>query len=193
MKKKLDYSQIILVILAGSILGGVLLAFLPSLFPRTYQISFTLEVIPNLSQGDFYNYDGFYALQAAEIASSDIAKWFISPVFVERILSANESETLSELSVRDLRRIISSEQISNSLVEITYETDSEELAKDRYDAISSVINERVRDRELNFKVESLEPTIRPKTYVRAFWFLAGVVLGALVSGISLYVSRYLRS
>ncbi len=173
-KMSLIWMTITLVILGG-LIGGIL----PRLLPASYEVSLTLDIQQQRDISDeYYSYDGFYAIQAEELMSDNVARWFISPGFVQQVIQISEPELLGELSLRDFRNLFQAEQLSAALVEVQFGVEDPELGQKRAKAIDQALQERIIEQDLQgYIIQSSEAVIRPRSYVLPFWIVGGAVLG----------------
>jgi hypothetical protein len=89
-----------------------------------------------------YEYDGYYALQAADLFTSTLVSWFRSPDFVARIY-AKANVPLVVGSMRKMEKIFLVKKVSGQFVTVSYSASNEKQAIDLGSAISDSLKERV--------------------------------------------------
>lgn len=172
-------------------LGALVGVLLPQLLPVQYEVSLTLDVQQRRDISDqYYSYDGFYAIQAGELMSDNVARWFMSPGFVEQVIRLSEPERQEQLSLRDLRKIFQAEQLSASLVEVQFAVGDRERGQVRAEAIEEVIQTRITEQNLEgYIIQTSPAVIRTKTYVTPFWLVGGAALGGAIALGGLLLTR----
>lgn len=156
------------------------------LIPVSYDVSLALNIERKTSDtGQFYTYDGYYAIQATELFGKSVASWFVTPDFVEDVLRNADKSDISKLSVKDFRRVFTPEQVSASVVEVRFGVDESELGNKLTDSISSSIISYMDTRGItDYNVFVGTPVIRQVDYNPILFALGGGFL-ALALGISL--------
>ena len=183
-KKNALFLGIVVVIGASIGLGITKLA------PVSYDVSLALNIERKTNDtGDFYTYDGYYAIQATELFAKSVASWFVTPDFVEETLKNADKSDLDKLSVKDFRRVFTPEQVSANVVEVRFGVSEMELAKTLTDSISSNIVSYMESRGIkDYNIFVGNPVIRQVDYNPILFSLGGAFL-ALAVGITIAAIR----
>jgi hypothetical protein len=183
-KKNALFLGIVVVIGASIGLGITKLA------PVSYDVSLALNIERKTNNtGDFYTYDGYYAIQATELFAKSVASWFVTPDFVEDVLRNSDKSDIDKLSVKDFRRIFTPEQVSANVVEVRFGVSEAELAKTLTDSISSSIVSYMQTRDIkDYNIFVGTPVIRQVDYNPILFALGGAFL-ALAVGITIAAIR----
>jgi hypothetical protein len=160
------------------------------LLPVSYDVSLALNIERKTNDtGEFYTYDGFYAIQATELFSKSVASWFVTPDFVEDVLRNADKSDTDKLSVKDFRRIFTPEQVSANVVEVRFGVDEAEVGTTLTDSISSSIVSYMQTRDIkDYNIFVGTPVIRQVDYNPILFALGGAFL-ALAIGISVAAIR----
>jgi hypothetical protein len=160
------------------------------LLPVSYDVSLALNIERKTNDtGEFYTYDGFYAIQATELFSKSVASWFVTPDFVEDVLRNADKSDIDKLSVKDFRRIFTPEQVSANVVEVRFGVDEAEVGTTLTDSISSSIVSYMQTRDIkDYNIFVGTPVIRQVDYNPILFALGGAFL-ALAIGISVAAIR----
>lgn len=160
------------------------------LLPVSYDVSLALNIERKVSDtGDFYTYDGFYAIQATELFGKSVASWFVTPDFVEDVLRNSDKSDIDKLSVKDFRRIFTPEQVSANVVEVRFGVDEAKVGNTLTDSISSSIVSYMQTRDIkDYNIFVGTPVIRQVDYNPILFALGGAFL-ALAIGISIAAIR----
>jgi hypothetical protein len=160
------------------------------LLPVSYDVSLALNIERKTNDtGEFYTYDGFYAIQATELFSKSVASWFVTPDFVEDVLRNADKSDIDKLSVKDFRRIFTPEQVSANVVEVRFGVDEAEVGTTLTDSISSSIVSYMQTRDIkDYNIFVGTPVIRQVDYNPILFALGGAFL-ALAIGISIAAIR----
>ena len=158
--------------------------------PTSYDVSLALNIERKTNDtGEFYTYDGFYAIQATELFSKSVASWFVTPDFVEDVLRNSDKLDIDKLSVKDFRRIFTPEQVSANVVEVRFGVDEAEVGTTLTDSISSSIVSYMQTRDIkDYNIFVGNPVIRKVDYNPILFALGGAFL-ALAIGISIAAIR----
>jgi hypothetical protein len=160
------------------------------ILPVSYDVSLALNIERKTNDtGEFYTYDGFYAIQATELFSKSVASWFVTPDFVEDVLRNADKSDIDKLSVKDFRRIFTPEQVSANVVEVRFGVDEAEVGTTLTDSISSSIVSYMQTRDIkDYNIFVGTPVIRQVDYNPILFALGGAFL-ALAIGISVAAIR----
>ncbi|MEY2986451.1 MAG: hypothetical protein RJB24_680 [Candidatus Parcubacteria bacterium] len=159
------------------------------LLPVSYDVSLALNIERKVNDtGEFYTYDGFYAIQATELFGKSVASWFVTPDFVEDVLRNADKSDIAELSVKDFRRIFTSEQVSANVVEVRFGVDENELGNTLTESISSSIGSYMQTRDIkDYNIFVGTPVIRQVDYNPILFALGGgflaLALGIIIAAI----------
>lgn len=160
------------------------------LAPTSYDVSLALNIERKTNNtGEFYTYDGYYAIQATELFGKSVASWFVTPDFVEDVLRNADKSDIAELSVKDFRRVFTPEQVSANVVEVRFGVDETELGNTLTESISSSIVSYMETRVIrDYNIFVGTPVIRKVDYNPILFALGGGFL-ALALGIIIAAMR----
>ena len=174
-----------IVVIVGISVGLVI----TKLIPVSYDVSLALNVERKTNDtGEFYTYDGYYAIQSTELFSKIVASWFVTPDFVEDVLRNVDKSDIDKLSVKDFRTIFTPEQVSASVVEVRFGVDEFELGGVLTESISSSIGSYMQTRDItDYNIFVGTPVIRQVDYNPILFALGGgflaLALGIIISAI----------
>lgn len=174
-----------IVVIVGISVGLVI----TKLIPVSYDVSLALNVERKTNDtGEFYTYDGYYAIQSTELFSKIVASWFVTPDFVEDVLRNVDKSDIDKLSVKDFRTIFTPEQVSASVVEVRFGVDEFELGGVLTESISSSIGSYMQTRDItDYNIFVGTPVIRQVDYNPILFALGGgflaLALGIVISAI----------
>jgi hypothetical protein len=160
------------------------------LAPISYDVSLALNIERKTNDtGQFYTYDGYYAIQATELFGKSVASWFVTPDFVEDILKNADKSDISNLSVKDFRRVFTPEQVSANIVEVRFGVKESELGNTLTESISTSIDSYMQTRGIkDYNIFVGTPVIRQVDYNPILFSLGGGFL-ALALGISILIIK----
>ena len=160
------------------------------LAPISYDVSLALNIERKTNDtGQFYTYDGYYAIQATELFGKSVASWFVTPDFVEDILKNADKSDISNLSVKDFRRVFTPEQVSANIVEVRFGVKESELGNTLTESISTSIDSYMQTRGIkDYNIFVGTPVIRQVDYNPILFALGGGFL-ALALGISILIIK----
>lgn len=160
------------------------------LAPTSYDVSLALNIERKSNDtGQFYTYDGYYAIQATELFGKSVASWFVTPDFVEDILKNADKSDIAELSVKDFRRVFTPEQISANIVEVRFGVKESKLGSTLTESISTSIDSYMQTRGIkDYNIFVGTPVIRQVDYNPILFALGGGFL-ALALGISILIIK----
>lgn len=143
-----------------------------------------------------FKYDGYYALESSKIVSDNVEKMLQSPQLVEKIYNTSGIDPEFK-NLKSYKKKFTAKKMSNSYVEVSFETDSREDAGRLSEAITSVINEELKrtsdqsQAEVAFNIEKSTPVIlesRPDAKQNLF---IGIVSGVFLGLFAAFLRRYL--
>lgn len=160
------------------------------LAPTSYDVSLALNIERKTNDtGQFYTYDGYYAIQATELFGKSVTSWFVTPDFVEDILKNADKSDIAELSVKDFRRVFTPEQVSANIVELRFGVKESELGNTLTESISTSIDSYMQTRGIkDYNIFVGTPVIRQVEYNPILFALGGGFL-ALALGISILIIK----
>lgn len=181
-----NYLFLSLLVVIGVSLGLAI----TKLAPTSYDVSLALNIERKTNDtGQFYTYDGYYAIQATELFGKSVASWFVTPDFVEDILKNADKSDISELSVKDFRRVFTPEQVSANIVEVRFGVKESELGNTLTESISTSIDSYMQTRGIkDYNIFVGTPVIRQVDYNPILFALGGGFL-ALALGISILIIK----
>lgn len=174
-----------IIVIVGISVGLVI----TKLIPVSYDVSLALNVERKTNDtGEFYTYDGYYAIQSTELFSKIVSSWFVTPDFVEDVLRNVDKSDIDKLSVKDFRTIFTPEQVSASVVEVRFGVDEFELGGVLTESISSSIASYMQTRDIkDYNIFVGTPVIRQVDYNPILFALGGgflaLALGIIISAI----------
>jgi len=180
-----NYLFLSLLVIIGISLGLAI----TKLVPTSYDVSLALNIERKTNNtGQFYTYDGYYAIQATELFGKSVASWFVTPDFVEDILKNADKSDIAELSVKDFRRVFTPEQVSANIVEVRFGVKEAELGNTLTDSISSSIGSYMETRSIkDYNIFVGTPVIRKVDYNPILFALGGgflaLALGIIIAAI----------
>lgn len=131
--------------LAFGILAGVVVVWTPSQY--RISLSFTITQTAPQETAD-YQYDGYYAIQSAQLVGDTVASWLRTPVVVfniyERAQSPAPSQSLSRLTARFRTTNAAPQQVL-----VTFADSSEETGR----LLAEAIVDEVESRAANLNVQ----------------------------------------
>lgn len=183
---KKNYLFLSLLVVIGLSLGLAI----TKLAPVSYDVSLALNIERKTNDtGEFYTYDGFYAIQATELFGKSVASWFVTPDFVEDVLRNSDKSGVEGLSVKDFRRIFTPEQVSANVVEVRFGVEETELGNTLTDSISTSIASYMNTRGIkDYNIFVGTPVIRKVDYNPILFALGGALI-AFALGISIAVIK----
>lgn len=166
-------------IVALVIAGAYLWAYLQ---PVRYATSMSLSVNSiNQQQTADYQFDGYYALQAADLFSQTVVSWLQTPsVLVE--ISERAGTTIPVTSMRSLTSRFKTKKYSSQNIVVTFAASSEDEGKRLAAAVTEVITARAQKVNRTTNNQALfELDASPPVIVRA------EPDAVLIGGVSLFV------
>lgn len=165
--------------------------------PTQYQTSVSLFITKSGTQdAQEFKYDGYYALESGEIVADNVEKMLQSPQLVEKIYSGSGIDPDFK-NLKAYKKKFTAKKMSNSYVEVTFETSSREDATKLSQALSDTVNEELKktsDRsqeEVSFMIEENAPVIlesRPDARIN---LLVGIISGLFLGVFLAFLKKYL--
>lgn len=153
------------VVLGASLLAMIIAGLITPRLPVKWDAAINITMpVPSRSTSGDYEYDGYYALQATDLFSSNVAGWFKTPGFVTRVYSSAGIHK-KESSLRKLEKMFVIKKISGQLLQVSFSTESEASAKNLTGSIKKEIESNVAqfnlggNQQLKFNVLVSEPVI----------------------------------
>ncbi|MFH1235377.1 MAG: hypothetical protein V1685_00360 [Parcubacteria group bacterium] len=183
---------IVTLVVAGSALAFALLS--PVKFDTS--ISFSIDRV-SIQETSAYQYDGYYAIQAADLFSQTILSWFLTPSVLLEIYDYADIDpgltTIEELTTRFKAKKYSAQNVVVRYVERDRAT-AEKIAS----ALTTVIEERAAtsnqtaQQESVFAVSGAIPVITEKSPSPLFTGIVGLIAGILLGCIAAYTISGMR-
>ncbi len=188
----------ILIIILTLLLAAV--SFLFAYIQEPYfdtSISFTVNRI-NRQNTQYYEYDGFYAIQASDLFAANVVSWFMTPSFLLEIYDqANLDPQITSLE-RFANRF-KTKQFSSQNIVVRFREETDERARKISEAIinkvetkSAQLNKTADDKSL-FEVVGSKPVIVEKKANIWLSTLIGLVSGFILAVIIVYLKRYFKA
>ncbi|MDD3006434.1 MAG: Wzz/FepE/Etk N-terminal domain-containing protein [Candidatus Pacebacteria bacterium] len=164
--------------------------------PTRYETSVSLFIAKDGTQDTTeFKYAGYYALESGEIVADNIEKMLQSPQLVEKIYSVSGVDPNFK-NIKGYKKKFTAKKMSNSYVEVSFETDNREDAEKLAKSLTAAVNEQVKgtasqsQNEVAFTIENTEPIIiesKPDATLNlGLGLLSGVFLGILAAFLKKY-------
>lgn len=160
-------------------------------------LSFAINRI-NRQETPDYQYDGYYAIQAADLFSQTVMSWLLTPsVLLEMYKKAGIDPKIASLETFTAR--FKTKQYSPQNIVVRYKERDYQTADKIAGAIVSVVEERAAaanqtvDQKAFFEVVGAKPVIVKRSPVVWLHALLGFIAGFLLSSVLAYTIEYLRS
>lgn len=129
-------------LIAAAVVAAVITVLVTVRLPKQPEAVVLLEVYAlNQEKTEDYAYDGYYALQAADLFSNTVMGWLTSPSVVEAIYEKADV-SLPTRSLRRLARIFSVKSRGAGIVEAQYRASTEDEAMRLATAMGLVLSQR---------------------------------------------------
>jgi capsular polysaccharide biosynthesis protein len=148
-----------------------------------------------------YQYDGYYAIQAADLFSQTLVSWLQTPSVLVEIYSKAGIQT-NDSSFRSLTSRFKTKKYSSQNVVVTYSASSEEQATKLGSALSDVVQQKTEsanttpDSQSLFQIAASKPVIIRSTpdpiLIGAASFVVGVALALFLVPFAAYVAASSR-
>ncbi|MFA6512464.1 MAG: hypothetical protein WCV86_05075 [Patescibacteria group bacterium] len=192
--KRFIAAMIIITVLGG--LAGFLVSSIVQDVVYDTSISFAVNRISRQDTPD-YQYDGYYAIQAADLFSQTIVSWFSTPsVLLEMYRNAGiepEITSIDAFSNKFRTRKYSSQNIVLRFHEATRER-AEQISQSIIETAQARVKElnKTSNQEALFDVVASEPVIVEKQPNVIFSTLLGLIAGFIIGMIVAIGLHYLR-
>lgn len=187
------------IVLATTVLGGAVAAATAASQPRSIDtsIAFAVNRVNREATLD-YQYDGYYALQAADLYAQTVVSWFLTPGLVRDIYT-KAGLPLSARSLADYTGRFRTKKYSAQNIVVRFSEPSEARARTVAAAVVSTLQERTAslnetvDRKSIFVLEATDPVITsqrpPVATAGTVGALGGLLLGVLAGAFRDAVTR----
>ncbi|MBI3115460.1 MAG: hypothetical protein HYZ09_03145 [Candidatus Kerfeldbacteria bacterium] len=186
-------------IIVVTLLAGVAALVVAWSRPVRYETSISFAV-NRINQGptDQYEYDGYYAIQAADLFSQTVVSWFSTPSVLREVYD-NAGLSVDVSSLNSLVRRFSTKKEAAQNIIVTFAESTEERAAILAEAVTTTMQERAAalnqtaDETALFEIVGTNPLIvatRPNLLLYTF---AGLLAGFLVALSTVSVLAYLRA
>ncbi len=145
-----------------------------------------------------YQYDGYYAIQAADLFSQTVMSWLMTPsVLLEIYQTAGINPNIS--SLEELSSRFKTRQYSAQNIVVRYKERDFSSSENIGTAITNIIQEKSQvanqdaDQKSLFSVVGSKPVIVEREPAIALNTLIGLVAGLIVSLLAAYVLEYIRT
>jgi len=168
----------------------------------THEGNGSITIIPESNSGtkaNFYEYDGYYALQAASLLGNSIVAWLQSPDVVSKIYKSADVN-VNGLSAKQLSKLIKAEMLQNTFaVKYLVKSDDKNKAEVLAKVTTSVVSDKITEfnqssgTKINFGLQTANPVItevKPKKeLIISASAIFGLILGIFVSLILEYFKK----
>lgn len=172
-------------ILAFAVLTALVAVVAATALPPRYHTSLALAITIHRQDTQEYQYDGYYALQAADLFSQTLMSWFTTPAVVRDILNRAQRAD-SQGSLEQSQGVFRVQKASGQNVVVSYASLSRDEADRIAESIRQVVTEHARalnqtpQGESIFSVDVSEPfTLENKTSPLVAG-AAGLILGLAI-------------
>jgi capsular polysaccharide biosynthesis protein len=125
-----------------SVIVAVFAAGVAFVLPSTYQATLSFTVTRTAGQvTEDYQFDGFYAIQAAELYAKNVMSWLITPAVVRQMHEAAEMP-ITEAEAITIARKWRPKQLSAQVVNVAITGDDEMALRQLAMGVIAVIEER---------------------------------------------------
>lgn len=191
IQKKIARHSLLIITLSSLLFAIGSVAVTKSLPPK-YQaaVSYTIDH-RNLQKSEDYAFDGYYALRAQEIFADTLVSWFKTPAVIEQVKELAANHVDSKIPPRLEYRV---KKFSGQNIVVTLiDSDKERLrvlASTTTGVITSragELNRQGEDGESLFSVTASRPFIFPKVFSLAQAAIIGLMLGAVISSLFVFL------
>lgn len=160
-------------------------------------LSFAVNRVSTVNSQE-YQYDGYYAIQAADLFSQTVVSWFVTSPVLREVYAAAGLEPTSD-SLNDLTGHFRVKKYAAQNIVVTITESDRQRAERLAEAVTQTMQTRAAalnqtaDRKALFEIVGTEPafaTVHPSSLL---WALAGLVIGFLVGLSALSLEAYVRS
>lgn len=166
--------------------------------PVKYETSISFAA-NRINQGptNTYEYDGYYAIQAADLFSQTVVSWFSTPSVLKEVYERAGVET-QQRTLNDLTGRFSTKKYAAQNIVVTFGEASEARAKEIAQAVIETMQARAAalnqasDKKALFELVGTKPLIVPTKQNVLLTTLAGLLAGFLVALSVVSLVAYLR-
>lgn len=199
MTTRTSFRRSVLVLVGAAALGGLVSVGAALRQPARTQasLSFAVNRVSTVNSQE-YQYDGYYAIQAADLFSQTVVSWFVTPAVLREVYAAagleSAPDSLNGITAHFRVKKHAAQNIAVTVIEAD-RARAERLAK----AVTQTMQTRAAalnqtaDRKALFEIVGTEPalaTVRPSPFL---WALVGLVVGFLLGVSTLSLEAYVRS
>ena len=190
-----SYRWVIVIITIAAVVSSLVFSYLK---PVSYDtsISFSINRI-NKQETLEYQYDGYYAIQAADLFSQTVMSWLMTPsVLLEIYEKANIDPHIS--SIENLTSRFKAKKYSPQNIVVRYKERDYQSAEKIAQAITSIVEDKAvvsnqtSDQKALFEVNGAKPVIVEDKPIIWLNVLIGLVSGLVLSIIAAYIIEYFR-
>jgi len=164
--------------------------------PAHYEASVSLFIDKSGTQetGEF-KYDGYYALESGEIVADNIEKMLQSPQLIEKIYSDSGIDPDFK-NIKGYKKKFTAKKMSNSYVEVSFESETREDAEKLSASLVKKINEQMQQTndqsrsEISFLINNTEPIILESRLDANLNLAVGLVSGAFLGLLIAFLKKY---
>lgn len=189
------WTSLIFLALVGSLVAAVFAARQPVRYQTS--ISFAVNRIDK-APSTTYQYDGYYAIQAADLFSQTVVSWFSTPsVLVEVYERAGVST--APTSLRNLTSRFKTKKYAAQNIVVTFGEETEERARLIAEAVTATMQTRAAKLNQTAEAQALFEIVGSKPVIVATkpsivtFAVAGFLVGFLVGLTLLSLTAYLRN
>jgi capsular polysaccharide biosynthesis protein len=164
--------------------------------PARYETSVSLFISKNGTQNtDEFKYDGYYALESEKAVTDNIEKMLQSPQLVEKIYAASGIDPAFR-NLKAYKKKFTAKKMSNSYVEVSFETDSRSDAEKLAAALAAAVSQEMRETEnqsgseVSFTLKDNAPVILESKPDAAFNFIIGLFSGFFLGIFAAFLKKY---
>lgn len=181
-----------------TLLAGAAAAIFAARQPVRYQTSISFAA-NRINQGptNTYEYDGYYAIQAADLFSQTVVSWFSTPSVLREVYERADV-TVEPRSLNDLARRFSTKKFAAQNIVVTFTEGSEERANQIATAVIETMQARAAalnqssDKKGLFELVGTKPLVVPAKPNVLLYALAGLIAGFLAALSVVSLTAYLR-
>ena len=170
-----------------AVLGAAVALAVSAALPQRWNVStsYTINQRPRLDT-KAYSYDGYYALEAAQLFTDTLIGWFATPSVAVDIYT-QAGIPLSDAQAAKAAKNFSSKRFSSQIVTVRFGADSQADAKKLAAAAAAVITKKTQALNLDDKGDSLftlqvaDPVIAPANLPAPLAATIGLLLGAFLA------------
>lgn len=167
--------------------------------PARYKVFLRLLISPTSGERTKdYQYDGYYAIKAADEFGKTVVQWFKNPEMARSIYNQAGIDT-SDRSIRKLSKAFQAQQMDPQYIEVRFSAKTEEQAKKISLTISEIIQVKAdkvaiaSSQSISFSVIAEDPTIifsQPSILING---LIALVVGLILGIFVVSAKEYLKS